>query len=140
MSNDGALGSDRIKHLEFIQAIIARLANNSFLVRGWTITIAAAFFAVLANKPNALIAAVLLLPIAAFWVLDGYFLWQERLFRRLYDAVRRPDSDVEPMSLNVRPYVKACTWRGASLSPTVLLYSMPLVVLDILAIITISVR
>ena len=28
-------------------------------------------------------------PAIAFWVLDGYFLWQEPLFRALYDHVRK---------------------------------------------------
>ncbi len=32
------------KHLEFIQAIISRMAGNLFFLRGWTITLIAAFF------------------------------------------------------------------------------------------------
>lgn len=31
----------KLKHLEFIQAAIGRMASNSFLFKGWTITIAA---------------------------------------------------------------------------------------------------
>jgi hypothetical protein len=31
----------KLKHLEFIQSVIARMATNSFLFKGWAITIAA---------------------------------------------------------------------------------------------------
>jgi transposase len=31
----------KLKHLEFIQTVITRLATNSFLFKGWAITIAA---------------------------------------------------------------------------------------------------
>jgi hypothetical protein len=28
----------RVKHLEMIQAVVARLGNNAFLIKGWSIT------------------------------------------------------------------------------------------------------
>ena len=31
----------KLQHLQFIQAVIARMATNSFLFKGWAITIAA---------------------------------------------------------------------------------------------------
>jgi hypothetical protein len=40
----------RIKHLEFIQATIVRLASNSFLLKGWTVTLVAALFALAAKE------------------------------------------------------------------------------------------
>lgn len=41
---------DLLKHLEFIQYIINRMAKNSFLLKGWTVTIVAAFFALAAQN------------------------------------------------------------------------------------------
>ena len=35
---------DREKHLEMIENIILRMANCSFLIKGWTLTIVAAVF------------------------------------------------------------------------------------------------
>jgi hypothetical protein len=36
------------------------------------------------------------IPALIFWVLDGYFLWQERLYRKLYDRVReRKPEDID---------------------------------------------
>jgi hypothetical protein len=126
-----AFDADRIKHLEFIQAAITRFATSSFLIKGWVLTIAAAFFALLANKLNGAVAAVGLIPLLAFWFLDGYFLWQERLYRRLYDDVRRPDSSVEPFSMNISAYQPACTWPGATFSQTLLLFYGALVLVDV---------
>jgi hypothetical protein len=125
------LGDERIKHLEFIQAVIGRHANSAFLVRGWCLTIVAAFFAVVATRFEPLLAAVALVPLLTFWVLDGYFLWQERLFRKLYDEVRLPTSKVPPMSMNVGDYLSQTSWLDAIRSKTLILFYAPLVVLDL---------
>ena len=110
-----------IKHLEFIQAVIARLANNSFLLKGWVLTVAGVFFGFAAGDLNRRIAAAGLLPVAAFWALDAYFLRQERLFRRLYDAVRRSDPEVELFSMDIRRYRAAVgSWWVTLLSMTLL--------------------
>ena len=77
-----------IKHLEFIQAIVARQANNSFLLKGWSITVAVALFAFAAKDTDPRFAVLALFPAMAFWALDAYYLRQERLFRELYEHVR----------------------------------------------------
>ncbi|MEV4064686.1 hypothetical protein [Nonomuraea dietziae] len=131
---NGTLSPDRIKHLEFIQAVIARLGTSSFLIKGWVLTIAAAIFAILANRLETGIALVALVPLIAFWLLDAYFLWQERLFRCLYDDVRQPDSTVELMSMNTAPYVAAKRWRAATFSATLMLFYGGLVGVDLVLI------
>jgi hypothetical protein len=62
----------KLKHLEFIQAAISRMATNSFLFKGWAITIAAALsaFATVETKTALLIIAVV--STIMFWALDGY--------------------------------------------------------------------
>lgn len=95
-----------LKHLDLIQGVVARLANNSFYMKGWALTVAGAFFAFSAKDLNPRIAAVGLLPVLAFWGLDGYFLSRERLYRVLYDAVRTGNERVPRLSMNytlVRP-------------------------------------
>ena len=79
----------KLKHLEFIQAVIARMSNASFLFKGWSITIAGGLFAfavVNNRRPLALIAIV-----STFlsWSLDAYYLWLEREFIKLYNKVAR---------------------------------------------------
>ena len=76
-----------IKHLEFIQSVITRMNTNSFHIKGWTITIVAALFAVFVSTKNELFVLVGLFPVAVFWFLDAFYLMQERKFRGLYDDV-----------------------------------------------------
>lgn len=135
MTDQSMLGTDRLKHLEFIQAIVTRLGTSSFLIKGWTLTIAAAFFAVLVSHLNWGVALIGLVPIVTFWFLDGRFLWQERLFRALYDDVRQPEKNAEPMSMNVSPYKDTKTWAKATFSPTLMLFYGALVLVDVVLII-----
>ncbi|MCH8947952.1 MAG: hypothetical protein IH789_10050, partial [Acidobacteria bacterium] len=96
-----------IKHLELIQAVITRLAQNSFAYKGWSVVIVSAIFALAAKEANPQYLLVALIPTMAFWGLDAYYLRQERLFRRHYDAVRTaPATDLEanPFSMDTSPY------------------------------------
>lgn len=79
--------ADRHKHLDHVQTIIARLGNNSFLMKGWSLTVVAALVGYALSKSSTLIALVALLPAGAFWFLDSYYLRQERAFRKMYDAI-----------------------------------------------------
>ena len=90
----------RIKHLEFIQSVITRMAHNSFLLKGWSVTLVAAIFVLAAKDANEAYAVLAFFPGLAFWGLDAYYLRQERLFRKLYDAVRKGqrDDDLYAMS------------------------------------------
>ncbi len=94
---------DVAKHLEFVQAVIIRMSNNSFLLKGWTVTLSAGLVALVANGLEGAFAFVVLLPAIAFWWLDAYYLRQERLYRRLYDDVR--NGSVEEFSLSTHKYV-----------------------------------
>ena len=40
----------KLKHLEFIQGAVGRMASNLFLLKGWTITLIAALFALAAKS------------------------------------------------------------------------------------------
>ena len=83
-------------HLEMIRAIINRMSINSFLLKGWSVVLVSALFALAAGDSQALFVYLAYFPAVAFWILDGYFLWQERLFRKLYDLVRAiAESDVD---------------------------------------------
>ena len=77
------------KHLEFIQNIINRMSNNSFLLKGWSVTVSSAILALIVSNPKPLYAVVAFLSSLSFWGLDAYYLRQERLFRYLYDDLRQ---------------------------------------------------
>src|SRR5438552_18609082 len=100
----------KAKHLEMIQAVVSRLAGNSFSVKGWSITLVSALFALAAKDANVRYAVLALLPALCFWGLDAYYLRQERLFRKLYDAVRTgatvgdpPTPVIQLFSMNTTP-------------------------------------
>ena len=94
----------QIKHLEFIQAVVSRMATNSYIAKGWSLTVTVAIYSFAANHLNPWIAAVGFIPILGFWWLDAWYLRQERLFRCLYDDVRQPDSPVTLFSMHVKLY------------------------------------
>ena len=96
----------KIKHLEFIQGVINRLASDSFRMKGWYVVLVAALFILLARQGQVEFVAVALIPVIAFWGLDGYFLWQERLYRALYDHVRTLEEGKIDFSMNVSQVIK----------------------------------
>ena len=120
------MAEQRIKHLEMIQSVVSRLASNSFALKGWSITVVSALLALAAKDANERYALLALFPVACFWGLDAYYLWQERLFRALYAAVRddieNPDDDqrVPVFSLNPSPFVdQVAPWQAVLVSPTI---------------------
>ena len=84
----------KLKHLDLIQGVINRMANNSFLLKGWSVTLISALFALGAKDSNQFFIYLAYFPSLMFWSLDGYFLRQERMYRKLYEKVRvlAPDS------------------------------------------------
>ncbi len=97
-----------IKHLEFIQGVINRLGGNSFLLKGWSMTVlvGGSLLMVRIRSDQPLLALLLLAPVVGFWLLDAYFLWQERLFRAEYNRVRQQDEtdfQMNPMQHTDKP-------------------------------------
>ena len=80
-----------IKHLEMVQGVINRLGHDSFLIKGWSMTILVAgiVFVARSQVQSAYIVLTFTIPVVGFWILDGYFLWQERLFREVYIVCRK---------------------------------------------------
>jgi hypothetical protein len=104
MSDSEPFGPAVLKHLDYIEAVIARLAGNSFLIKGWAITVAGAIYGFAVHDADWRLALVGVIPALTFWLLDGFFLRQEWRFRSLYDAVRDPQVAVDPFSMDPQPY------------------------------------
>lgn len=102
------LDQAQIAHLGMVQNVITRMASNSFALKVLTVTLTAGVLAftgaVTDPSPKILLAA--LVPIVMLWGLDAQYLRLERLFRRLYDAVRRGDVE-EAFSMDIIPYAAA---------------------------------
>lgn len=89
-----------LKHLEFIQGVIARLANNSFLLKGWSVTLVAAILALTVQDPGIYTMLLALFPAVLFWGLDAFYLAQERYFRDMHKDARNGKISV----LSMDPY------------------------------------
>lgn len=116
---------NKLKHLEFIQQAINRMASNLFLLKGWTVTLIAAMFALAAKESRDLYFLLAYFPTVMFWLLDGYFLSQERRFRSLYDHVRKLEESAIDFSMDTQPYKESPPrnkWSHALLSSTLLIY------------------
>ena len=87
-------------HLEMIQGVVNRLSHNSFLLKGWSVILVSAMFALAAKDAKVVFIYLAYFPAISFWGLDGYFLHQERLFRALYDHVRSLDEKDVDFSMN----------------------------------------
>ena len=113
------MNDQTIKHLELIQAVITRMAQNSFGLKGWSVVLVAALLALASTETDARLAALALFPALMFWGLDAYYLQQERLFRKLYDAVRG-DHPPTPFSMDTSAYrAQVASWWRTAWSVTI---------------------
>ncbi len=94
------------KEIDLIQGVINRMANNSFLLKGWLVTL---ITVVLALTKDSIISSdltyltlTLCLPVLVFWYLDAFFLHKEKCYRKLYEWVieNRKNTDDFLYSLN----------------------------------------
>ena len=113
-----------VKHLEMTQAVINRLGRNSFLLKSWSMTILVAAMVLIAREDlaNQYFVLALFLPVVGFWILDGYFLWQERLFRQVYEEIRQQDDTNFKMNLGKHRNKPKCSWMSAIFSVTLVIF------------------
>jgi hypothetical protein len=128
---------EKMKHLEMIQNVISRMASNSFLLKGWTVTLVVgllAFANIKEMDSNFMFLA--LVPAVFFWVLDGYFLHEERKYVKLYEHVTTLTNDQIDFSLNADPYESQTKGLPAAfISNTLALFYFPTLIVVITAII-----
>ena len=120
---------NKIKHLEFIQSIISRMAHNSFLIKWWVIL--GFVWITSITKQVEWYICLLVIMIFMFWFLDSYFLALERKFRVLYDKVRVKNN--EDIDFDMK--ISKCSFReilGVFRSITKLLFYGTLLWLSIL--------
>lgn len=89
--------------LGFIQDIISRLSQKSFLVKGWSLSIIAVLGIMLdKNKFYESLALIICISIIVFWFLNAFYLHTERLYRILYSQkISLNDDDKTMLSLDL---------------------------------------
>jgi len=114
---------NKLKHLEMVQGVITRMAGNSFLLKGWTVVLISAILALSSSESNSQVVYLAYLPAAVFWLLDGFFLRQERLFGELYDDVRAKSEDAIDFCMDTAPFEsKVQSWLAVAFSKTLRLF------------------
>jgi hypothetical protein len=98
------MNEKKLKHLEFIQNIITRMNANSFIIKGWSVTLVSALFALAADKANLKFIFIAYIPIIIFWGLDGFFLSQEKQYRELYNKVAAKKEEDIDFNLNASKF------------------------------------
>jgi hypothetical protein len=101
------------------------MAEHSFQMKAWSVGVATAaigFAAATESLPDAAILGIV--PIVAFWGLDGYYLMLERGMRAIYDRVRVAATSHFEMT----PAVSPRAWLDAWISPPVVLVHLPMAV------------
>lgn len=141
-----AFNDAEVKHLELVQGVVARMDQNSFTVKTWAVGLIAATFALTAEKDTApSFVLIALIPAMTFWLLDAFYLQQERLFRRLYDAIRNREDvarSAGPFSMDTAAFCdepRMYFWSVVYSRTLAGLY-VPLVVLVLIAFIALAVR
>ena len=90
-----------LKEIDVIQDIVKRMAHNSFLIKGWALGIVVGVLLLKGAKYQVLLAFI---PLFALWFLDAYFLWQERMYRKLYEWVIEHRLQTNDYLFNLNPY------------------------------------
>ena len=73
-------------HLKILQDVIRRMAENSRACKLWCVIIVSAILVLVARADRPNYVLVSLVPLAAFLILDAYYLAMERAFRGSYDS------------------------------------------------------
>lgn len=87
---------NKIKHLEMIEHIIERMARNCFQLKGWAMTLVAAVGALAAKDSDKRFMILAFIPVLVFWLLDSFYLQQERRYKALYrETAEKEDSQID---------------------------------------------
>ena len=90
-----------IEELKIIQDIIKRMAFDSFMIKVWAITLV---IITLLLKGGSFQVFISFIPLLVFWYLDAYFLWQERMYRELYNWVAENRLKTEDFLFDLNAY------------------------------------
>lgn len=93
----------RIKHLEFIEGVINRMASNSFQMKNWMVVCVAALITANSAQPSIPILLALL-PVIVFCYYDVRYLQEEKMYRDLYEEVSKENNEVELFNMDASKF------------------------------------
>lgn len=93
------------KEIDLIQSCINRMAHNSFIVKGWMISVLAVLLGLLSKTFNVTILSIVCIIVSmCFWYLDGFFFRLERLYRWKYEWIIKNRMSSNEYYYDLNPY------------------------------------
>lgn len=128
------------KEIDLIQGCIGRMSKNSFMLKGWALTIFAGVIAVTkASLLNDLVvlSCCIFVPLCCFWILDAFFLHTEKKYRKMYEWVlkNRKEGNLDfQFDLNPQRFSNdaGCYFRTLFSITLAVFYAIPLLMILII--------
>lgn len=93
------------KEIDLIQGCINRMAQNSFFIKGWLVTLITVVLGLLPEKVDLRVLGIIsILITVCFWYLDGFFLKTEKLYRWKYEWVIKERVNSDEFYYDLNPY------------------------------------
>jgi hypothetical protein len=130
----------KIKHLEMVQAIINRMASNSFVFKGWAVTIITGISAFAAQGSNGKLLLVAFFATLLLWAVDAYYLSLERCYRALYKKIanKDPRSKID-FNMSLKDHDIIGSWLIALRAPVLLGFYGAVALLIVIVVIIIKI-
>jgi hypothetical protein len=119
----------KLKHLEMIQLTITRMNANSFIVKGWLMTLVAAVFALSQKDANKLFLWFAPFASIVFWMLDGFYVSTERKCRNLYNHVRMLKEEDIDFAMDLHTFETGHAGYFTSLLSITLMIFYPIIII-----------
>lgn len=107
----------KLKLLEMTQAVINRMSSNSFVFKGWSVTIVAGLSAFATTDSNKKLLLVALSATILLWAVDAYYLSFERQYRKLYEKIAKQKPETIDFSLKLPAFPRIRSWICALKAP-----------------------
>ena len=105
----------RLKYLEMVQGLVTRMAGYGVSIKSYCITVITAVLGFSFTLQRPAVAALALLPLITFALLDAQYLRVERRFRALFEEIRQEAWDTAPsFEINLRAAPAVPYWKALS--------------------------
>jgi hypothetical protein len=125
---------NKLKHLDYLQAAIGRMAQNSFLFKGWAITLASGLSAFGVVQDKKALLSISIVTTVLFWGMDGYYLWLERGFVNIHKQVAKTNEHDVDFNMAVDKTHAFWRWLKTCFRPHLLFFYGTLLVVIIIGI------
>ena len=98
------------------------MASNSFVLKGWSVTVLGILLTFASENTGSHYILISFPILFFFWVLDGYYLYQEKLFRELYDFIATIKEKDINFSMKTEPFQKKVDFFKCLFSMTISLF------------------